>query len=69
MFSRILKSNLLVNLSIKTCGSEILLLSEFINIVSIAYIWMDLIKLLYTSLVLGPPKSLKRIEEVGPLKS
>ena len=50
MLSPILKSNLLVNLSIKMCGLEVLLFSEFINIVSIAYIWMDLIKLLYTSL-------------------
>ena len=50
MLSPILKSNLLVNLSIKMCGLEVLLFSEFINIVSIAYIWMDLIKLLCTSL-------------------
>ena len=37
-FSRILKSNLLVSFNIKTCGSDVLLFSEFINIVSIFYI-------------------------------
>ena len=30
-----------MNLSIKTCGSEVLLFSEFRNIVSIAYIWLE----------------------------
>ena len=35
--SPLLKSNLSVNLSIKTCGSEVLLFSEFTNIVSIVY--------------------------------
>ena len=37
IFSRILKSNLLVSFNIKTCGSDVLF-SEFINIVSIFYI-------------------------------
>ena len=37
IFSPILKSNLLVSLNIKTHGSEVLLFSEFINIVSIVY--------------------------------
>ena len=36
-FSPILKSNLLVTLSIKTCGLGVLLFSEFINIVSVFY--------------------------------
>ena len=35
IFSPLLKSNLSVNLSIKTRGSEVLVFSEFINIVSI----------------------------------
>ena len=35
LFSLILKSNLSVRLSIKTCVSEVLLFSEFINIGSI----------------------------------
>ena len=35
IFSPLLKSNLSVKLSIKTCGSEVLLFSEFINIVYI----------------------------------
>ena len=35
IFSPLLKSNLSVSLSIKMCGSEFLLFSEFINIVSI----------------------------------
>ena len=41
IFSPLLKSNLSVKLSIKTCGSEVLLFSEFINIVSIFMIeWL-----------------------------
>ena len=51
-FSPILQPNLLVNFNIKTCGSEVLQFSEFINIVSIFYNWIDLIKLLYTFLVI-----------------
>ena len=34
-FSRLLESNFSVRLSIKTCGLEVLLFSEFINIGSI----------------------------------
>ena len=52
MFSPILKSTLLVSFSIKSCGSEFLLFSEVINIVSIVYSWIDLIMLLYTFLVI-----------------
>ena len=48
MCSPILKSTLLVSFSIKSCGSEFLLFSEVINIVSIVYNWM----LLYTFLVI-----------------
>ena len=36
-FSPILKSNLLVSFNIKTCGSDVLLFSELINIVSSFY--------------------------------
>ena len=53
IFSLLLKSNLPVSLSIKACGSEVLLFSEFINIVSIFYNWIDLIMLLYTFLVIS----------------
>ena len=42
-FLPILKSNLLISLSIKMCGLDVLLFSEFINIVK-----MDLVMLLYT---------------------
>ena len=35
IFSPLLKSNLSVSLSIKTCGLEVLLFSEFLNIVFI----------------------------------
>ena len=53
VFSPILKSNLLVSLSIKTCDSEFLLFSEFIDIVSICiYMLMYLIMLFYTFLVI-----------------
>ena len=51
IFSAILKSNLLVNFNIKTYGLDVLLFSEFINIVSI-YNWIDLIILLFTFLVI-----------------
>ena len=50
-FSPILKSSLSVSLSTKTFYFEVLLFSEFINIVSIVYI--DLIMLWYTFLVLS----------------
>ena len=58
IFSPRLKSNLSVYLSIKTCGSEVLLFFDFIIIVSIAYNLMqfhciDLIMLLYTFLVIS----------------
>ena len=46
-----LKSNLLVSFNVNTCGLDILQFSEFINIVSIFY--NDLIKLLYTFLVIS----------------
>ena len=36
IFSPIVKSNLLVSFNIKTCGLDVLLFSEFINIVSIS---------------------------------
>ena len=52
IFSHILKSNLLVNFNIKTCGSDVWLFSEFINIVYIVYNCIDLITLLYTFLVI-----------------
>ena len=51
IFSAILNSNLLVSFNIKTCGLDVLLFSEFINIVSI-YNWIDLIILLFTFLVI-----------------
>ena len=56
IFSPVLKSNLSVSLSSKTCGSEILLFSEIINIVSIVYTWMqcygiDLMILLYPEFI------------------
>ena len=38
IFSPLLKSNLSVSLSIKMCGSEALLISEFLNLVLIVYI-------------------------------
>ena len=41
-----LKSNLLVSFNVNTCGLDVFLFSEFINIVSTFY--NDLIKLLYT---------------------
>ena len=41
IFSPILKSNLLVSFNIKTCGLDVLLFSEFINIVSIFYMLSD----------------------------
>ena len=53
IFSPIHKYNLLVSLSIKRCGSEVLLFSEFINIVSIVYIWIDFIMFLYTFFVIS----------------
>ena len=37
VFSPNLKSNLLVNFNIKTCSLDVLLFSEFINMVSIFY--------------------------------
>ena len=37
IFSPILQSNLLVSFNIKTCGLDVLLFSEFLNIVSIVY--------------------------------
>ena len=37
-FSRILKSNLLVSLSTKTCGLGVLLFSEFIHCLEIEYL-------------------------------
>ena len=46
-----LKSNLLVSFNVNTCGLDVLLFSEFINIVSIFY--NDFIKLLYTFLVIS----------------
>ena len=51
-FLPILQSNLSVSFNIKICGLQVLLFSEFINIVSIVYIFMDLIMLLYTFLVI-----------------
>ena len=51
-FLPILKSILLVSFDIKICGLGVLLFSEFINIVSIFYIFMDLIMLLCTFLVI-----------------
>ena len=51
--SPILKSNLSVSLSIKTRGSEVLLFSEFMNIVFILYDCIDLVMLLYTFLVIS----------------
>ena len=60
IFSPILKSNLLVSFNIKTYGLDVLLFSEFINIVSILCVakqvvsvrhvgyLIDLIMLLYT---------------------
>ena len=51
-FLPILKSNLLISLSIKMCGLGVLPFSEFINIVSIFYTLMDLIMLLHTFLVI-----------------
>ena len=50
IFPSILESNLLVTWSIKTCGSEGSIISEFINRVSIAHISIDFITLLYTFL-------------------
>ena len=44
-----LKSNLLVSFNVNICDLDVLLFSEFINIVSIFY--NDLIKLLYIFLV------------------
>ena len=52
IFSHILKSNLLVNFDIETCGSDVLLFSEFINIVYIVCHCIDLITLLYTFLMI-----------------
>ena len=46
-----LKSNLLVSFNVNICGLDVLLFSEFINIVSIFY--NDFIKLLYTFLVIS----------------
>ena len=43
-----LKSNLSVSFNVNTCGLDVLLFSEFINIVSIFY--NELIMLLYTFL-------------------
>ena len=37
LFSALLKFNLSVSLSIKTCGLDVLLFSEFINIVFVFY--------------------------------
>ena len=58
IFSPVLKSNLSVSLSIKMCGSENLLFSEFTYIVSTVYnlvhfYCIDLIMLLYTFLVIS----------------
>ena len=58
IFLPLLKSDLSVNLSIKTCGSEVLLFSEFINKVSVDYNLMqlhciDLVMLLYAFLVIS----------------
>ena len=53
LFSPLPKSNLSVNLSIKTCGLEDLLFFEFINIVSIFCICIELFMLLYTFLVIS----------------
>ena len=52
LFSPLLKSDLSVSLSIKTCGSEVLLFSEFINIASTFYNCIDLIMLLSSFLVI-----------------
>ena len=41
IFSPRLKSNLSVSFSIKTCVSEVLLFSEFVNIVSIVYMLLN----------------------------
>ena len=46
-----LKSNLLVSFNVNICGLDVLLFSELINIVSILY--NDMIKLLYTFLVIS----------------
>ena len=51
IFSPILKSNLLVSFDIKKWGLDVLLFSEFINIVFSVYNWIDFIMLLYTFLV------------------
>ena len=53
LLSPLLQSNLSVNLSIKTCGLEVLIFSELVNIVSVFYFCIDLIMLLYTFLVIS----------------
>ena len=46
-FSPLLQSNFSVSLNITTWGLEVLLFSEFINIVSIFYTCIDLIVIIY----------------------
>ena len=65
LFLPLLKSNLSVKLSIKTCGLEVLLFFEFINIASIFYNSIDLVDLISLKVLKGPLNLIKFIGAIS----